>query len=103
MQPCEAAYLSAVRPAEQKLISPPPVTVLVLCATHQLGLPPTPLTLVHSPSYLRAMRKVYSVLPHVKVEPLLFSSEDISGERLLSMMKVDETTRMSARKMEAVN
>ena len=39
------------------------------------------------------MRKVYSGLPHVRVEPLLFSPEDISGERLLAMMKVDDNTR----------
>ncbi len=39
------------------------------------------------------MKKVYAGLPNVKVEPLLFSPEDISGERLLSMMKVDENAR----------
>ena len=40
------------------------------------------------------MRKVYAGLPAVKVEPLLFAPGDISGERLLSMMKVDENARM---------
>ncbi len=39
------------------------------------------------------MRKVYAGLPRVKVEPLHLAPEDISGERLLSMMKVDENTR----------
>jgi hypothetical protein len=40
------------------------------------------------------MRAVYGGLPGVQVEPLHFASGDISGERLLSMMKVDENTRM---------
>lgn len=39
------------------------------------------------------MRKVYAGLPRVTVEPLLFAPDDISGERLLAMMKVDENTR----------
>ena len=39
------------------------------------------------------MRRVYAGLPSVCVEPLHFSAEDISGERLLAMMKVDENTR----------
>ncbi|KAF7791007.1 hypothetical protein EIP86_001966 [Pleurotus ostreatoroseus] len=39
------------------------------------------------------MRKVYAGLPNVRVEPLLFSPEDISGERLLAMMKVDENAQ----------
>ena len=42
------------------------------------------------------MKRVYAKLPHVRVEPLLFSPEDISGERLLSMMKVDENARTSS-------
>lgn len=45
------------------------------------------------PSNLRAMTKVYANLPNVKVLPLHFAPEDISGERLLAMMKVDENTR----------
>jgi hypothetical protein len=45
------------------------------------------------PNNLRSMRMVYAGLPGVRVEPLHFSSRDISGERLLSMMKVDESTR----------
>ena len=40
------------------------------------------------------MKRVYAVLANVKVEPLLFAPGDISGERLLSMMKVDDNTRM---------
>jgi hypothetical protein len=40
------------------------------------------------------MRRVYEGLPTVRVEPLHFASGDISGERLLSMMKVDENARM---------
>ena len=39
------------------------------------------------------MKRVYAGLPGVNVEPLHFSAEDISGERLLAMMKVDENTR----------
>ncbi len=39
------------------------------------------------------MRKVYAGLSDVRVEPLLFSPEDISGERLLAMMKVDDNGR----------
>lgn len=38
-----------------------------------------------------AMRAVYADLPGVKVEPLRFTSADISGERLLAMMKVDDS------------
>ena len=40
------------------------------------------------------MKRVYAGLANVKVEPLLFAPGDISGERLLSMMKVDDNTRM---------
>ena len=40
------------------------------------------------------MRRVYAGLPSVHVEPLRFSADDISGERLLAMLKVDENTRM---------
>lgn len=43
------------------------------------------------------MRRVYARLPSVRVEPLHFSPEDISGERLLAMMKVDENSRMIRR------
>lgn len=39
------------------------------------------------------MRRVYAGLPAVKVEPLHFSPEDINGERLLAMMKVEEGGR----------
>lgn len=39
------------------------------------------------------MRRVYAGLPNVKVEPLHFGVDDISGERLLAMMKVDENNR----------
>ena len=45
------------------------------------------------PSYLEAMKKVYKGLPSVRVQPLHFSPQEISGERLLAMMKVDESTR----------
>lgn len=37
------------------------------------------------------MREVYSELPAVNVEPLHFSIEDINGERLLAIMKVDDS------------
>lgn len=47
---------------------------------------------ISRPTYLRAMRRVYAGLP-VRVEPLLFSPEDISGERLLAMMKIDDNAR----------
>lgn len=39
------------------------------------------------------MRHVYSTLPNVKVEALHFSAKDITGERLLAMMKVDDSGR----------
>jgi hypothetical protein len=39
------------------------------------------------------MQQVYAGLPGVRVKPLHFASGDISGERLLSMMKVDENAR----------
>jgi hypothetical protein len=39
------------------------------------------------------MTRVYQGLPEVKVCPLHFAAEDISGERLLAMMKVDDGTR----------
>lgn len=39
------------------------------------------------------MREVYSDLPGVDVHPLRLASQDISGERLLSIMRVDENTR----------
>ncbi|KAI0344940.1 hypothetical protein BDW22DRAFT_1469295 [Trametopsis cervina] len=77
VQPCEAAYLSQLNPnLRGEGIVPPPVTVLVV------------------PSYLQSMKKVYAGLPNVRVEPLLFGPGDISGERLLSMMKVDESSQM---------
>jgi hypothetical protein len=39
------------------------------------------------------MRQVYAGLPNVRVAPLHFAPEDISGERLLAMMKVDTDSR----------
>ena len=45
------------------------------------------------PTNLQPMKKVYAGLPNVKVEPLHFAPEDISGDRLLAMMKVDENSR----------
>jgi hypothetical protein len=39
------------------------------------------------------MRQVYAGLPNVRVAPLHFAPEDISGERLLAIMKVDSDTR----------
>lgn len=44
------------------------------------------------------MRAVYANLPGVKVEALRFASGDISGERLLAMMKVDESNRKPFRR-----
>ncbi|THG98002.1 hypothetical protein EW026_g4118 [Hermanssonia centrifuga] len=76
VQPCEAAYLAALDTDRGGDATPPAVTVLVF------------------PSNLQSMRKVYAGLPRVKVEPLHLAPEDISGERLLSMMKVDENTQM---------
>ncbi|KAF7791008.1 hypothetical protein EIP86_001967 [Pleurotus ostreatoroseus] len=58
----------------------------------RIGTLPAPLSAI-VPTYLKAMRRVYAELP-VRVEPLLFSPEDISGERLLAMMKVDENAQM---------
>lgn len=39
------------------------------------------------------MRQVYAGLPNVVVAPLHFAANDISGERLLAMMKVDVDQR----------
>jgi hypothetical protein len=39
------------------------------------------------------MREVYAPLPNVKVAPLHFATDDISGDRLLAMMKVDSDGR----------
>jgi hypothetical protein len=52
-----------------------------------------PIYILNRPNNLRSMRAVYQGLPGVLVEPLHFAPGDISGERLLSMMKVDENTR----------
>jgi hypothetical protein len=46
-----------------------------------------------SPNYVNRMRQVYAGLPNVRVAPLHFAPEDISGERLLAIMKVDSDTR----------
>ncbi|EKM56166.1 uncharacterized protein PHACADRAFT_145298 [Phanerochaete carnosa HHB-10118-sp] len=83
VQPCEAAYLSMLDPQNGGDAVAPTVTVLVL------------------PSNIRAMRRVYAKLPAVRVEPLHFSPEDISGERLLAMMRVEENGQMPLY-MEAV-
>lgn len=45
------------------------------------------------PNRVGAMKSVYANLPGVKVEALRFASRDISGERLLAMMKVDDRDR----------
>ncbi|GJE88159.1 hypothetical protein PsYK624_042420 [Phanerochaete sordida] len=76
VQPCEAAYLASVESSRGGEVVPPDVTVLVL------------------PANLQAMKQVYAGLPSVKVEPLRFSADDISGERLLAMMKVDDSNQM---------
>lgn len=49
-------------------------------------------SLIFRPTNLNAMRKVYKGIPEVIVEPLHFAPKDISGERLLAMMKVDDST-----------
>jgi hypothetical protein len=59
--------------------------------------------LVCRPNNLRAMRTVYQGLSGVQVEPLHFAPQDISGERLLAMMKVDENTRLSRRILPSVS
>lgn len=97
VQPCEAAYLSAVdRTRSGDDVVPPKVTVLVVSVC-LFNTRISNLIYVHSssPTYVKAMRKVYAGLPRVTVEPLLFAPDDISGERLLAMMKVDENTRKS--------
>ncbi|KIP04589.1 hypothetical protein PHLGIDRAFT_189641 [Phlebiopsis gigantea 11061_1 CR5-6] len=76
VQPCEAAYLSSPDKVRGKCAVPPDVTVLVL------------------PSNIQPMKKVYASLPNVRVEPLHFAPEDISGDRLLAMMKVEEGSQM---------
>ncbi|EKM56169.1 uncharacterized protein PHACADRAFT_209653 [Phanerochaete carnosa HHB-10118-sp] len=76
VQPCEAAYLATLDNERGGDVTPPTVTVLVL------------------PANIQAMRRVYAGLPSVHVKPLHFSAADISGERLLAMMKVEENTQM---------
>ncbi|KAF8651052.1 hypothetical protein AX16_004915 [Volvariella volvacea WC 439] len=75
-RPCEAAYLSTMDPNRGGATFPPSVTVLVL------------------PNCVDSMKQVYSNLPNVEVKPLHFSSTDIGGESLLSMMKLDSSTQM---------
>jgi hypothetical protein len=48
------------------------------------------------------MRRIYSVLPNVTVAPLHFAPEDISGDRLLAMMKVDTDSRAYIPRMSVV-
>ncbi|EKM51770.1 uncharacterized protein PHACADRAFT_150450 [Phanerochaete carnosa HHB-10118-sp] len=76
VQPCEAAYLAMLDAHRGGHAKPPNVTVLVL------------------PPNLQAMRKVYSGLLNVQVEPLHFSPENISGERLLTMMRLNENSQL---------
>jgi hypothetical protein len=45
---------------------------------------------IFSPNTLDIMRGVYSRLPEVEVMPLHFASEDLSGGRILAMMKVEQ-------------
>ena len=45
------------------------------------------------PNNLAAMTKAYAGLKGVTVHPLHFGPQDIGGERLLAMMKVDENGR----------
>jgi hypothetical protein len=40
------------------------------------------------------MKQVYAQLPNVTVAPLYFAPEDINGDRLLAMMKVDVDSRV---------
>ncbi|EIN14673.1 hypothetical protein PUNSTDRAFT_130298 [Punctularia strigosozonata HHB-11173 SS5] len=75
-QPCEAAYLASLSRTRGGNATPPKVTVLVL------------------PTAIRTMRAVYAGLAAVDVQPLHFAPEDISGERLLAMMRVDTEQRM---------
>ncbi|KAF8651035.1 hypothetical protein AX16_004898 [Volvariella volvacea WC 439] len=76
VRPCEAAYLSTLDPELGEEARPPKVTVLVL------------------PKTMKVMQEVYASLPNVEVKPLHFALADISGERLLSMMKVDDGNNM---------
>ncbi|VDB85071.1 unnamed protein product [Peniophora sp. CBMAI 1063] len=76
VQPCEAAYLAALHPTRGRDARAPPVKVLVM------------------PNSLPTMRRVYAGLPGVTVEALRFSSTDINGPRLLSMMKLEDGAQM---------
>ncbi|EIM79532.1 uncharacterized protein STEHIDRAFT_163570 [Stereum hirsutum FP-91666 SS1] len=76
VQPCEAAYLAVMDGTRGGTATAPDVTVLTL------------------PNRVGAMKSVYANLPGVKVEALRFASGDISGERLLAMMKVDDHDQM---------
>ncbi|GJE88802.1 hypothetical protein PsYK624_048890 [Phanerochaete sordida] len=72
VQACEAAYLASLDADRGGHAKPPSVTVLVL------------------PSNLETMKRAYAALPNVEVKPLFFGPRDISGERLLSIMRVDK-------------
>ncbi|KAI0314555.1 hypothetical protein OF83DRAFT_1136202 [Amylostereum chailletii] len=76
VQPCEVAYLATLDAVRGGTARPPPVKVFVM------------------PNNLTAMSKVYSGLPGVTVHPLHFGPQDIGGERLLAMMKVEENGHM---------
>ncbi|KAI6377322.1 hypothetical protein MCOR25_002577 [Pyricularia grisea] len=64
-EPCEAAYLASNRN----------VKVRVLCA----------------PTNIKTIRRVYSRIPHVTVEPLRLNESDLNTKRMMSLMAVDDT------------
>ncbi|KAF8518615.1 hypothetical protein JB92DRAFT_3112943 [Gautieria morchelliformis] len=74
--PCEAAYIASLEATLRGNAAPPKVVVLVL------------------PNSLDIMRGVYSTLPEVEVMPLHFAPEDLSGGRILAMMKVEQGQSM---------
>ena len=68
--------------------------MLVLCVLSAVSVSFAVLfTANRSPNHVKTMQQVYASLPNVKVEPLHFSAKDISGERLLAMMNVDDNGR----------
>ncbi|KAH9436823.1 hypothetical protein MCOR02_000486 [Pyricularia oryzae] len=64
-EPCEAAYLASNRN----------VKVRVLCA----------------PTNIKTIRRVYSRIPNVTVEPLRLNESDLNTKRMMSLMAVDDT------------
>ncbi|KAK7035580.1 p-loop containing nucleoside triphosphate hydrolase protein [Favolaschia claudopus] len=74
-RPCEAAFLSSPAAHLQNVVLP---QVTVLC----------------SPSNMTRRRKAYASQPQVRVEPLYLSEQDLTAERMLTLMACDDMDKM---------